>query len=59
MPPLAHVVASGVSALDPEIIGLGPTMRAAGRLARRAPIDDVDLVEIDDASAAQVGARHA
>ena len=42
--PLARVVASGVSALDPEIMGLGP-IDACRQAMRRAgmTIDDVDL----------------
>ncbi len=59
--PLARVVASGVSALDPEIMGLGP-VEACRQALRRAgmSIDNVDLVEINEAFAAQVipSARH-
>ena len=59
--PLARVVASGVSALDPEIMGLGP-IEACRQTLKRAgmTIDDVDLVEINEAFAAQVipSARH-
>jgi len=53
--PLARIVASGVSALDPEIMGLGP-IEASRQALRRAgmTIDDVDLVEINEAFAAQV-----
>ncbi|MDA8314666.1 MAG: acetyl-CoA C-acetyltransferase [Actinomycetota bacterium] len=53
--PLARVVASGVSALDPEIMGLGP-IDASRQALRRAgmSMDDVDLVEINEAFAAQV-----
>jgi acetyl-CoA C-acetyltransferase len=53
--PLARIVSSGVSALSPEIMGLGPV--AASRQAlRRAgmAISDIDLVEINEAFAAQV-----
>src|ERR1700761_8692297 len=53
--PLARIVSSGVSALSPEIMGLGPV--EASRMAlRRAgmAISDVDLVEINEAFAAQV-----
>jgi len=53
--PLARIVASGVSALDPEIMGLGPIEACRQALARaRMTIDDVDLVEINEAFAAQV-----
>jgi acetyl-CoA C-acetyltransferase len=59
--PLARVVASGVSALDPEIMGLGP-IEASRQALRRAglSIDDIDLVEINEAFAAQVvpSAKH-
>jgi acetyl-CoA C-acetyltransferase len=53
--PLARVVASGVSALNPEIMGLGP-IEASRQALKRAgmTIDDVDLVEINEAFAAQV-----
>jgi acetyl-CoA C-acetyltransferase len=53
--PLARVVSTGVSALDPEIMGLGPI--AASRNALKIAgmtIDDIDLVEINEAFAAQV-----
>jgi acetyl-CoA C-acetyltransferase len=53
--PLARIVSTGVSALSPEIMGLGPV--AASRQAlRRAgmTISDIDLVEINEAFAAQV-----
>ena len=53
--PLARIVSTGVSALSPEIMGLGPVeaSRRALRLAGMT-IDDVDLVEINEAFAAQV-----
>jgi acetyl-CoA C-acetyltransferase len=53
--PLARVVASSVSALNPEIMGLGP-VDAINAVLRRAgmTIDDIDLVEINEAFAAQV-----
>jgi acetyl-CoA C-acetyltransferase len=59
--PLARVVSSGVSALNPEIMGLGPIEASRQALARAGmTIDDVDLVEINEAFAAQVlpSARH-
>ncbi len=59
--PLARVVSSGVSALDPEIMGLGP-IEASRQALRRAGLtmDDIDLVEINEAFAAQVvpSAKH-
>ena len=53
--PLARIVATGVTALSPEIMGLGP-VEASRQALRRAgmTIDDVDLVEINEAFAAQV-----
>lgn len=53
--PLARILASGVSALDPEIMGLGPieASRKALKLAGLT-MKDIDLVEINEAFAAQV-----
>jgi acetyl-CoA C-acetyltransferase len=59
--PIARIVASGVSGLNPEIMGLGP-IAACRQALRRAgmTIDDIDLVEINEAFAAQVipSAKH-
>jgi acetyl-CoA C-acetyltransferase len=53
--PLARVVATGVSALSPEIMGLGPVEASRRALARAGmSIDDTDLVELNEAFAAQV-----
>ncbi|HEX3946471.1 MAG TPA: acetyl-CoA C-acetyltransferase [Acidimicrobiales bacterium] len=53
--PLARIVASGVSALNPEIMGLGPIGAVRQTLERAGmTIDDIDLVEINEAFAAQV-----
>src|SRR5262245_9300120 len=53
--PLARIVATGVSALSPEIMGLGPVEASHQALARAGmTIDDIDLVEINEAFAAQV-----
>jgi acetyl-CoA C-acetyltransferase len=53
--PLARIVSSGVSALDPEIMGLGPVEASRQALKRAGmSIDDIDLVEINEAFAAQV-----
>ena len=53
--PLARIVSTGVSALSPEIMGLGP-VEASRQALRRAgmAISDIDLVEINEAFAAQV-----
>jgi acetyl-CoA C-acetyltransferase len=53
--PLARIVSSGVTALSPEIMGLGPVGASRQALGRAGmTIDDVDLVEINEAFAAQV-----
>jgi len=53
--PLARIVASGVTGLNPEIMGLGPVEAIKQVLARAdKTIDDIDLVEINEAFAAQV-----
>jgi acetyl-CoA C-acetyltransferase len=53
--PLARVVSTGVSGLSPEIMGLGPVeaVKNALRYANMS-INDIDLVEINEAFAAQV-----
>ena len=59
--PLARVVSSGVSGLNPEIMGLGP-IEACRQAMKRAnmTIEQIDLVEINEAFAAQVipSAKH-
>ena len=59
--PLARIISSGVSGLNPEIMGLGP-IEACRQAMKRAgmTIDDIDLVEINEAFAAQVipSAKH-
>ena len=53
--PLARVVSTGVSALSPEIMGLGPVEASKKALALAGmSIKDIDLVEINEAFAAQV-----
>ena len=53
--PLARVVSTGVSGLNPEIMGLGPIEASRQALARAGmTVDDVDLFEINEAFAAQV-----
>jgi len=53
--PLARVISTGVSALEPEFLGLGP-IDASRQAIKRAKmtIDDIDIVEINEAFAAQV-----
>ena len=53
--PLARVVSTGVSALSPEIMGLGPVEACKQAMARAGmSIGDLDLYEINEAFAAQV-----
>jgi acetyl-CoA C-acetyltransferase len=59
--PLARIVSSGVTGINPEIMGLGPIEASRQALARAGmTIDDIDLVEINEAFAAQVipSAKH-
>jgi acetyl-CoA C-acetyltransferase len=53
--PLARIISTGVSGLSPEIMGLGPVEASKQALARAGmTIDDIDLVEINEAFAVQV-----
>jgi acetyl-CoA C-acetyltransferase len=53
--PLARIVSTGVSGLSPEIMGLGPVEATRRALAHAGmSIGDLDLVEINEAFAAQV-----
>lgn len=53
--PLARIVSTGVSGLSPEIMGLGPVEATRRALANAGmTIGDIDLVEINEAFAAQV-----
>ena len=53
--PLARIVSTGVTGLSPEIMGLGPVEASKQALGRAGmTIDDIDLVEINEAFAAQV-----
>lgn len=53
--PLARIVSTGVSGLSPEIMGLGPVEATKRALAHaNMSIGDIDLVEINEAFAAQV-----
>ena len=53
--PRARIVASAVSGVEPEIMGVGP-IEAVRRVLKQAgmTIDDVDVVELNEAFAAQV-----
>jgi len=53
--PLARIVSTGLSALEPEFMGLGPIDASKQALTRaKMTIDDIDIVEINEAFAAQV-----
>jgi acetyl-CoA C-acetyltransferase len=53
--PLARIISSSVSGLNPEIMGLGPVEACRRAMARAGmSIDDIDLVEINEAFAAQI-----
>jgi acetyl-CoA C-acetyltransferase len=53
--PLARIVSTGVSALNPEIMGLGPVEATRQALKHAGlTIDDIDVAEINEAFAAQV-----
>jgi acetyl-CoA C-acetyltransferase len=53
--PRARIVASAVSGVEPEIMGVGPIEAVRSVLARSGmTIDDVDVVELNEAFAAQV-----
>ncbi len=53
--PLARIISTGVTGLNPEIMGLGPVEASKQALARAGmTIDDIDLAEINEAFAAQV-----
>jgi acetyl-CoA C-acetyltransferase len=53
--PIARIVSTGLSALEPEFMGLGPIDASKQALKRaKMNIDDIDIVEINEAFAAQV-----
>jgi acetyl-CoA C-acetyltransferase len=53
--PLARIVSTAVTALSPEIMGLGPVEASKKALALAGKtIADIDLIEINEAFAAQV-----
>ncbi len=53
--PLARIVATGLGSLNPEFMGLGPIEASKQALARAGMgIDDIDVVELNEAFAAQV-----
>ena len=53
--PLARIVSTGLSALEPEFMGLGPIDASRQALKRaKMTINDIDILEINEAFAAQV-----
>ena len=53
--PIARIISTGVSAVEPELMGLGPIESTRQALERaKMTIDDMDVVEINEAFAAQV-----
>ena len=53
--PLARIVSTAVTGLSPEIMGLGPVEATKRALVRAGmTVNDIDLVEINEAFAAQV-----
>ncbi|MTV26607.1 acetyl-CoA C-acetyltransferase [Nitriliruptoraceae bacterium ZYF776] len=53
--PLARIVSTGVSGLNPEVMGLGPVEATKQALAHAGmSIGDIDVAEINEAFAAQV-----
>ncbi len=53
--PVARIVSTGLSALEPEFMGLGPIDASRQALKRaKMTINDIDIVEINEAFAAQV-----
>ncbi|MER2136057.1 MAG: acetyl-CoA C-acetyltransferase [Arthrobacter sp.] len=53
--PLARIVSTGVSAMTPELMGLGPVNAVRNALANaRMSVSDMDIMELNEAFAAQV-----
>ena len=53
--PLARIVSTGLSSLEPEFMGLGPIEASKQALKRaKMTIEDIDILEINEAFAAQV-----
>ena len=52
---IARIISTGVSPVEPELMGLGPIQSTRQALERaKMSIDDVDVVELNEAFAAQV-----
>lgn len=53
--PIARFISSGVSGVDPSIMGVGPIEASRKALSRaRIEVKDLDLIELNEAFAAQV-----
>jgi acetyl-CoA C-acetyltransferase len=53
--PIARIISTGLSALEPEFMGLGPIDASRQALKRaKMNINDIDILEINEAFAAQV-----
>ena len=53
--PLARIVASGVAGVEPRIMGIGPVYATQKALAKAGlTLDDMDIIELNEAFAAQV-----
>jgi acetyl-CoA acetyltransferase family protein len=53
--PLARVVTTGVAGVDPAIMGIGPLKAIPNALANAGlSLDDIDLIELNEAFASQV-----
>ncbi len=53
--PIARIIATGVSGLDPRIMGVGPIEAVKKALTQaNMKIDDIDIMELNEAFAAQV-----
>ncbi len=53
--PLARIVSTAITGISPEVMGLGPIEACREALARASmTVDDIDLVEINEAFAVQV-----
>jgi acetyl-CoA C-acetyltransferase len=53
--PIARIISTGVSSVEPELMGLGPIESTRQALSRAGmTIGDVDIVEMNEAFAAQV-----
>ena len=58
--PLARIVTSAVAGVDPSIMGIGPIPATRKALARAGlRVDDIDLIELNEAFAAQSTRVHA